>query len=286
MCAATNSSSMPFIPSSAFSAPTRNARSPPVWTGNQCVGESRAEDRALGDRRHPVPLEARFAHRIDDGDLGAALLGVMEVLRRDGLVVRRVRPEEHDEVGAEPVDVAARRRAVAERRLHRDGRGRVTEPRGVVDVRAAVRARHLLRDVVDLVRDAAGRQVERRARRIDGAEPGSRDVNRLVPRDRPETPVAARAARAARAAGRALAGRRSRASASEPTSPRRSTSSAGAVFSRSSSSRTMHRCVPLIVQSDSPAVPSAQPSQHPWLRMRQANGSSSRFSHAMRRMSR
>ena len=28
-----------------------------------------------------------------------------------------------------------------------------------------------------------------------------------------------------------------------------------------------------IVQSDSPEVPSAQPSQHPWFRMRQANGS-------------
>ncbi len=42
----------------------------------------------------------------------------------------------------------------------------------------------------------------------------------------------------------------------------------------------MQRCVPGSVQSDRPDVPSAQPSQTPRLRMRQANGSWSRFSHA------
>ncbi len=152
--------------------------------------QPRAEDRALDDRRDPVPLQPGLAHRIDDGDLGAPLPGVIEVLHRDGLVVRRVRPEEHDEVGAQPVGIAARRGAVAERRLHRDGGRRVAEPGRIVDVRAAVRARSLLGRVVDLVGEAARREIERGARRIDGAEPGSGDVDRLVPGDRPESSVA------------------------------------------------------------------------------------------------
>ena len=42
----------------------------------------------------------------------------------------------------------------------------------------------------------------------------------------------------------------------------------------------MQRCVPGSVQSFSPDVPSAQPSQTPSLRIRQANGSWSRFSQA------
>ena len=50
-------------------------------------------------------------------------------------------------------------------------------------------------------------------------------------------------------------------------------SSAGAVFSRISSSRTMQRCTPSSVQSDRPEVPSAQPSHTPSFRIRQANGS-------------
>ncbi len=48
----------------------------------------------------------------------------------------------------------------------------------------------------------------------------------------------------------------------------------------------MHRCVPLSVQSWIPEVPSAQPSQTPSRRMRQANGNWSRFSQATLNISR
>ena len=48
----------------------------------------------------------------------------------------------------------------------------------------------------------------------------------------------------------------------------------------------MQRCGPSSVQSDSPDVPSAQPSQTPSLRMRHANGSSSRFSQTIFNISR
>ena len=61
--------------------------------------------------------------------------------------------------------------------------------------------------------------------------------------------------------------------ASGATSARTDGSRAGAVFSRISSRRTMHRWTPSIVQSESPDVPRAQPSHTPSFRMRQANGS-------------
>ncbi len=63
-------------------------------------------------------------------------------------------------------------------------------------------------------------------------------------------------------------GERSRRSAA--TSPRTAGSSASIVFSSSSRSRTLQRCMPSIVQSRSPAVPSAQPSQTPRDSTRQA----------------
>jgi hypothetical protein len=48
----------------------------------------------------------------------------------------------------------------------------------------------------------------------------------------------------------------------------------------------MHRWTPGIVASLTPVVPSAQPSQTPSVRTRYAYGSWSRFSQAMRAMSR
>ena len=51
------------------------------------IGQRRAAQRAFGDRRDPVALEARLAERIHDGDLRAVLLGMMQVLRRHRLVV-------------------------------------------------------------------------------------------------------------------------------------------------------------------------------------------------------
>src|SRR6266581_2543097 len=69
------------------------------------VGEVRAEEGAAGDRRHPVPLEARLPHRVHDRDLRPELLRVVQVFHRHGLVVRDVGAEEDDEVGADPVRV-------------------------------------------------------------------------------------------------------------------------------------------------------------------------------------
>jgi hypothetical protein len=48
------------------------------------------------------------------------------------------------------------------------------------------------------------------------------------------------------------------------------TSNAGMVLRRSSRRRTLQRWVSFIVQSRIPIVPSEQPSQVPWVRMRQA----------------
>src|SRR5215472_4291526 len=69
------------------------------------------------------------------------------------------------------------------------------------------------------------------------------------------------------------------------TSARWPGSRAGEVFNRISSKRTMQRWTPSTVQSLSPVVPNAQPSQTPWFRIRHAKRSCSRFSHAARSIS-
>ena len=48
----------------------------------------------------------------------------------------------------------------------------------------------------------------------------------------------------------------------------------------------MQRCVPSIVQSRIPVVPRAQPSHTPFVRIRQAKGSSLKFSQTIRAISR
>ena len=90
------------------------------------VGEARAEQRARRDRRHPVPLQARLAVRVDDGDLRAALLGVMQVLGRDRLVVGDVGAEEDDQVGA----AASRRSCTWTRRSRASPSSRPSTRRG------------------------------------------------------------------------------------------------------------------------------------------------------------
>ncbi len=134
------------------------------------IRQLRSEQRALGDGRDPVALEPRLAQRIDDGHLRAPVARVEQVFRGDRLVIGRVRPEEHDQVGPDPVRVAAGGRAVAERVLHGHCRGRVAQSRGVVDIGGAVNACSLLCHVIRLVGDAARCEVERRTRRIDGAK--------------------------------------------------------------------------------------------------------------------
>ena len=145
------------------------------------VGELRAEKGAFGVGRNPVGLEARLAVWIHDGHARPELLRLAEVLRRDRLVVRGVRPEEDDEVRAEPVGVGARGSAPADGALQRDrGRG-MAEARGVVHVVRAEKPRDLSGDVVRLVRQAAGGDVERNARRIRRLKPPGRSSNRLLP---------------------------------------------------------------------------------------------------------
>ena len=134
------------------------------------VGDRSPAQRALRDRRNPVAFEPGLAVGIDDRDLRAVLLGVVQVFHRDRLVVRDVRPEQDDQVGVEPVDVAAGRGAIPERRLHRRRRCGVAEARGIVDVIGAEEPRRLLRGVVDLVGDAARRQIERQPIRVDAAK--------------------------------------------------------------------------------------------------------------------
>ena len=127
------------------------ARHDPV----EAVADPGPEDRALGSRRDPIALEPGFVVGVHDEHACALRLRLVQVLHGDGLVVRRVAAEEHDEVSAVPIAVAAGRRRDAEHPAHRGGRRAVAEPRGAIDVRAADRADRLLNGVVDLVADAA-----------------------------------------------------------------------------------------------------------------------------------
>ena len=151
--------------SSTFSTPLTKRD---VATGvhrEELVGHLRAEHRALDVARHPVAVEARLAHRVDDRDLRAALARQVQVLHEHRLRVGDVGTEEHDQVALDDIGVRARGRAHADRALQRGGRRRVADPRRVVDVVRAEEAGDLLRDVVGLVGDAARGEVDGRAAR-------------------------------------------------------------------------------------------------------------------------
>ena len=128
----------------------------PALTGKPIVGDLRAEERAV--RRSTAPSTSSCPAR-DSGFTSTtfvpSFLRLVEILRRDRLIVGRVRAEEDDQVGAVPILVAAR--AWRRRRSMPSSRagGRMAEARGVVDVVRAEEARHFLRHVIDLVRDAA-----------------------------------------------------------------------------------------------------------------------------------
>ena len=98
-----------------------------------------------------------------------------------GWLLAGIGADEDEQVGADPVGVGAGRSAHAERRLERDGAGRVTNAGGVVDVVRAHRPHGLLGGVVGLVRHAATGQVIGGAIWIRRTDPIGDQVKRLVP---------------------------------------------------------------------------------------------------------
>src|ERR1051326_5521904 len=68
------------------------------------------------------------------------------------------------------------------------GRARgMTKARRIIDVIGAKKARDFLSHIIDLVRDAARSQEERKAFGIDCADFGADSLERFVPGDAPET---------------------------------------------------------------------------------------------------
>ena len=129
----------------------------------ELVGHLRAEHRALDVARHPVPLEAGLPHRVDDRDLRPALAGQVEVLHEHRLGVRDVRAEQDDQVAADHVGVRAVVAATPIVCLSAVVDGAWQTRAALSTLLRAEEPRHLLRDVVDLVRDAARGEVEREA---------------------------------------------------------------------------------------------------------------------------
>ena len=145
------------------------------------VGDLGAKQRALHIRRHPVALHPRLAVGVDHRDLGARLLGVVEVLHRHRLVVGHIRADEHDQVAADPVAVRTRRGGHAERALEPKGARRVADPGGVVDRVGPHRPHGLLRGEVGLVRRAPAGQVDAQPLGGAGADALGDQVEGLVP---------------------------------------------------------------------------------------------------------
>ena len=145
------------------------------------VGDLGAKQRALHIRRHPVAFHPRLAVGVDHRDLGASLLGVVEVLHRHRLVVGHIGADEHDQVAADPVAVRTGRGGHAERALEPKGARRVADPGGVVDRVGPHRPHGLLRGEVGLVRRAPAGEVDAQPLGGAGADPLGDQVEGLVP---------------------------------------------------------------------------------------------------------
>ena len=154
------------------------------------VSDVGAEQRASGGGRHPIACHARLVVRIDQHDLRAEFLGLVQVLGQNGLVVGRVGTEEHHQVGAVEILVRAGRRGDTDRCLHRRGRRRVTEARGIFDVVGAKEPRHLLRDIIYLIGDTARSHEERQALGINIPQFVGEQAVSFIPGDAGETLLA------------------------------------------------------------------------------------------------
>ena len=114
----------------------------------------------------------------------------MQVFRRDGLVVGRVRAEKNDQIRAKPVLVAACRRGDADRIFHRGGARRVAKAGGVIDIIGAKESGDSLRHVIDFVRNAARSEEHRPAFWIRDANLRGHAAVGFVPGNATESPGA------------------------------------------------------------------------------------------------
>ncbi len=176
--------------SRAFRTPQRNPRSPPVSTSNQWSARRVPSNALPGSDGIQYRSSPGSRYGLTTAIEAPFFFAGMEVLRGDGLVVGDVRSEEHDQVGAEPVAVAASRGSMAEHALHGRSRGGMAEARRIVHVARSEEASRFLRGVVGLVRDPPRGQVEGDTIRIGLAKARAREIERLVPGDDPETLLA------------------------------------------------------------------------------------------------
>jgi hypothetical protein len=145
-----------------------------------------SEDRALDVRRDPVLVHPRLAVVVDDGDLGALFLRVVEVLHRHRLVVGDVRTDEHDQIASDPVRVGTRRRRHSQRLLQPERARRMTDPCRVVDRVGSHRPHALLNGVVVLVGHASAGEIEGEPIVHARSDTARNEIERLGPIDPPE----------------------------------------------------------------------------------------------------
>src|SRR5699024_7294662 len=98
------------------------------------VGDLRAEQGGVGNRRDPIPVHGRLPVRVDHDNFGSLTLGGIHVLGGDRLVVSSHRTPEHQHIGADPVPVITAGGADSQGTLQRRLTGGVANAGGVVDV--------------------------------------------------------------------------------------------------------------------------------------------------------
>ena len=119
-----------------------------------------------------------------------ALLGVVQVLGGDRLIVGNVGADQHDQIGANPVGVGAGGGGAADGGAEAGGAGRVTDAGAGIDVVGADEARDLLVGVVGFVGQPARGHIPGQALGVDFAQLAGDQRGGFVPGDPAEPFVA------------------------------------------------------------------------------------------------
>ena len=252
------------------------------------VGEPGPEERALGDGRHPVALEPRLAVRVDDArSARRSSSASWRYFVVTGWLLGTFEPKKTIRSDVEPVAVAAGRRAVAEhpfhgRRSRRHGRGGRSCPRGWCRGSAPPSARRS--------RSRWGSRARSGRRRSGSGRPARRraagEVERLVPGTIARNPPRRAGAPSARAGGRApgaaaKTAARGRATSASLAGRAPASCSAQQLQAHHAEVRALDRPVAQAGRAERAAVADAPRSGSA-----RRSGSSSRFSQAIRAISR
>ncbi len=154
------------------------------------IRKTRAQKRAFRHGRYPVAFEPWLEVRVHDECFRSLFLCVVEVLHRDGLIVRDVRADENEQIGADPVGVGACRGGAPHRGVQCGRAWRMADPRAGIYVVRSEKPRHLLVRVIRFVCEPPRSRVPGLSVGIGGLQPFCSQGNRFIPGNPSKTSVA------------------------------------------------------------------------------------------------